>query len=276
MTAQAQRASRTIPTRRRRRSSKRGTNMTKEELRELWVKYKDTESDELRNRLIEHYLPLVRLHAEKMKNALPKRVDIADLVAEGCIGLINAVERFDLSRENTFETYCAARIRGAILDYLRESDWVPRPIRRRWNLLGEARRRLFVTLGREPTHDELAREIGLDMHDLHKWLSEAGEIKVQVSLEGACSEEDRDMLHLEMLADENDNTPVRRVQLREVLEDTLPTLPKREQDVIHMYYCRTMTMKEIGRVMGLSESRVCQIHNHAIQCLRGRLGLNTA
>lgn len=250
--------------------------MPEEQLQALWHQHKVHASPEARNRLVEYYLPLVWLHAEKLKNRLPARVELEDLVSVGCEGLIGAVKRFDPARGNTFETYCASRIAGSMLDHLRLNDWVPRHIRNFRNTLEEARKRLLIQHGREPNNEELAAEIGLELEEFHKWQQEAGKIHAQVSLESACDEDDQDMQYLQMLADRSERHPLRRLQLDEVLNRVLPTLPKRERDVINMYYCRDMTMKEIGRIMGLSESRVCQIRNHAIALLRTRLDAEDA
>lgn len=248
-----------------------GKRLAKEELQATWKEYVKTKSEELRNKLVDNYLHIVKLYAEKMKNSFPEKVEVEDLYQAGSLGLIEAVERFDPRRNNTFETYCTHRIRGAILDHLRANDWVPRQVRSRSQHLNEVRSRLYVELGREPNEDEYARDLGLSITEVRAWMDEAIDVHTQISLEAACADNEQDMLRLDLLADHSTNHPAHALELSEIRGNLLSMLMSRERMVIELYYFQQVSMKEIGRMMGLSESRVCQIHKQAIEVLRSRL-----
>ena len=248
-----------------------GKRLVKEELQATWKEYVKTKSEELRNKLVDNYLHIVKLYAEKMKNSFPEKVEVEDLYQAGSLGLIEAVERFDPRRNNTFETYCTHRIRGAILDHLRANDWVPRQVRSRSQHLNEVRSRLFVELGREPTQEEYAQQLGLSMVEVRNWMDEAIDVHTQISLEAACADNEQDMLRLDLLADHTNNHPTYALELSEIRGNLLNMLMSRERMVIELYYFQQVSMKEIGKMMGLSESRVCQIHKQAIEVLRSKL-----
>ncbi|MBN1809585.1 MAG: FliA/WhiG family RNA polymerase sigma factor [Planctomycetes bacterium] len=256
---------------RRKGRAAKGVRIPKEELKQVWKEYVETRRESLRNRLVANYLHIVKLYAEKMKNSFPEKVEVEDLYQAGSVGLIEAVTRYDPKRNNTFETYCTHRIRGAILDHLRANDWVPRQVRSRAQRLNEVRTRLYVELGREPSENEYARELGLSLVEVRAWMDEAIDVHTQISLEAACADAEQDMLRLDLLADRSSPHPSYRLELSEIRGSLLNMLMPRERMVVELYYFQQVSMKEIGSMMGLSESRVCQIHKQAIEVLRSKL-----
>ena len=255
----------------RRKQLKHTARLSREELTQLWKQFIKTRLPEYRNRLVANYLHIVKLYAEKMKNSFPEKVEVEDLYQAGSLGLIEAVERYDPQRNNTFETYCTHRIRGAILDYLRANDWVPRQVRSRAQRLNEVKKRLFVELGREPTEKEYAKHLDLTLDEVRAWMDEAIDVHSQVSLESACADSDQDMLRLDLLTDRSSVQPSYVPEMNEIRGRLLAILMPRERMVLDLYYFQQVSMKDIGGMMGLSESRVCQIHKQAIEVLRSRL-----
>jgi RNA polymerase sigma factor for flagellar operon FliA len=242
----------------------------------LWQEFERTRSEDVRNRLIEHYLPQVRATAERLKAKLPESVDINDLCSAGILGLMDAVNKFEPDRGNRFETYCSLRIRGAILDDLRQSDWVPRLVRNKAQRLTRAIDDLRVELDREPADDEIAERLNMPVGEFRDLQREVGEITMQVSLEnrwnqsGNSGDPRRDMQPLEMLEDKRQQDPLRWLQRQEVRDLAVRGLSEKERIVINMYYFDCITMKEIGEYLGLSESRVCQIHTQAVKHLKSK------
>ena len=239
---------------------------------ELWREYKQTEAEGLRNRLIEHYLPLVRYNAQRIHRKLPDEVDIDDLMGAGIFGLTDAVHGFDLSQGVKFETYSAPRIRGAILDELRAMDWVPRLVRSRTSRFESASRRLEQRLGRPPTDDEIAGELGLDDGESDKLRRDAGTVGV-VSLNQKWFETDsnRDVREIDVIEDTSQPDPISRAEARDLKEMITKGLKRAERFILILYYYEQMTMKEIGATLDLSESRVSQMHSSILARLRSRL-----
>ncbi len=239
-----------------------------------WRAYKRSPNDELRNRLVEHYLHLVRYAAERIRAKLPDEVDVDDLMSAGIFGLVDAIDAFDLSRGVKFETYCAPRIRGAILDELRSMDWVPRLVRHRAQKLNETMRALEAELGRMPTEDELAQRMQLPRDQFRKLLRDANAVS-QVSLSQKLGEgdSDRELSEMDVVPDENSCDPVAEAQKADIKEFITRELSRAEQLVIVLYYYEQMTMKEIGATLDLSESRVSQMHSAIIARLREQLGV---
>jgi RNA polymerase sigma factor FliA len=234
---------------------------------QLWEAFLASPTRPVRDRLLVHYTPLVRAVAHRVATGLPSYVDVADLVQSGVFGLIDAVERFDPERCPRFEGYAAQRIRGAILDELRAQDWVPRTVRGRARELERAQERLEARLGRAATEQELAADLGLPLRDLRA----AGRQTLLVSVEAM--EEGGGALS-EVLADEAAADPVSVVQERETVRQlsvAVSQLGDRDRDVIRMYYLENRTLAEIGRLLGVTESRVCQLHSRLVGRLRGRL-----
>ncbi len=228
---------------------------------EYWREYKRTHSQEMRNHIIESYLPLVRYVAETIAQKLPQHVDTDDLISAGTLGLFKAVESFDVERGFKFETYSAQRVRGAILDDLRANDWVPRLVRQKMQRIGRARRRLQGLHHRPPTRTELADELELDADGFDKLERETRHVNIS-SLSETRPElnEHKDLRKIDVLCDTRVPDPVETLQRRDAVEHIVKNLDEKERRVLILYYFENLTMKEIGKVIGLSESRVSQIH----------------
>ncbi|MHC5057334.1 MAG: sigma-70 family RNA polymerase sigma factor [Planctomycetota bacterium] len=241
------------------------------ELAKKWLHFKKTGDEATRHELIEAYLPLARHAAERLKGKLPMCVDIREMISAGAVGLIDAVDKFDPARGILFETYCSVRIRGAILDDLRSSDWVPRAIREKAHHLDRAKLELAFELGREPEEEEIAERMGLSAVEFEALLKDV-DVRSQLSIEGAGSDgaDDRDTQRIELIEDRSQEQPLDAVQLKELREIATRGLSDKEQRVMSMYYFDGMTMKEIGAILGISESRVCQVHSQIIKLLRQR------
>ncbi|MBS3957156.1 MAG: RNA polymerase sigma factor WhiG [Clostridiales bacterium] len=242
----------------------------------LWAKYKETGDADAREHLILNYSPLVKYVAGRVSTSLPQTVDTADLVSYGLFGLIDAIEKFDLDRNIKFETYAIARIKGAIIDELRSMDWVPRSVRSRAREIENAYIVLENRLRRAPTDPEIAEEIGVSTGDLRDILSKLSYTSV-VSFEelwiGGADREDRGD-GASSIPDHNADDPVasfESAEVREILTGAIERLPERERIVIALYYYEGLTLKEIGRVLGVTESRVSQLHTKAVLRLRARL-----
>jgi RNA polymerase sigma factor for flagellar operon FliA len=244
-----------------------------EDLERLWIEYKkDPSNKQLRNKLIEAYMPLVRYNAERIWARLPEGVDLEDLVSAGVFGLIDAIEAFDLSRGVKFETYCVPRIRGAMLDELRTMDWVPRLVRSKASKLNEAMQTLEARLGRQPTQQELAEELGISLEELEKMIQEASTVNL-ISLNKKWYETDsyKDVREIDILEDKKGEDPTRRLQKADLMRLVTKGLNRNERLILILYYYEEMTMKEIGATLDLSESRVSQMHSAIVQRLKNQL-----
>ena len=238
----------------------------------VWGEFRRTAGDNLRNQLIEHYLYLVRYNAERIGSKLPDEVDVDDLMSAGIFGLVDAIDAFDLERGVKFETYCAPRIRGAILDELRNMDWVPRLVRHRAHKLADATRALEMELGRIPNDDEIARRLNMSRAQLHKLMRDASAVTL-VSLSRKYSDLDsqREISEIDVLPDDRGSDPVAEAQKRD-LKDLVPRgLSRAERLIVVLYYYEQMTMKQIGQTLDLSESRVSQMHSAVLERLRAQL-----
>jgi RNA polymerase sigma factor for flagellar operon FliA len=242
----------------------------------LWDEYKKTGERRLRDQLIILYSPLVKYVAARVAVGLPQHVEQADLVSYGIIGLIDAIDRFDPAREVKFETYAIPRIRGAIIDELRAIDWVPRSVRAKARALEQAYAALEASLGRAPSDDELARELGIAEADLQAILQQVSFAGVAALDEVFFPRGDRgDRVTLGDTLADTGTSPIALIEdkeSREALARAVATLGERERMVLTLYYYEGMTLAEIGQVLGVTESRVCQIHAKAILQLRSRLG----
>jgi RNA polymerase sigma factor FliA len=245
-------------------------------LAHLWAEFKQTGAPELRERLILHYSPLVKYVAGRVSVGLSGTVDQSDFVSYGIFGLIDAIERFEPDRSIKFETYAINRIRGAIIDELRALDWIPRSLRQKAREIEQASVRLEHKLGRTPTERQIAAEMGITLGELHHIFSRLSLVNVLALDEVlTLSTGDGDRLSLmETLEDLSADDPVQVCENREtrhLLARAINTLPDREKTVVTLYYFEGMTLAEIGQVLGVTESRVCQIHAKAVLTLRTRL-----
>ena len=244
-----------------------------EEILEVWNLYKaEPNREDLRNRLIERYMPLVRYNGERIWARLPEGVELDDLISAGVFGLMDAIDAFDLSRGVKFETYCVPRIRGAMLDELRSMDWVPRLVRSKASKLGEAAKTLETRLGRHPTEIELAEQLAISVQELEKMMLEANAVNL-ISLNKKWYETDsyKDVREIDILEDCKGEDPTRCIQKRDVMKLVTKGLNRNERLIIILYYYEELTMKEIGNTLGLSESRVSQMHSSIVARLKDQL-----
>ena len=238
----------------------------------IWKMYKKTGDENLRNILVEYHFPLVRYIAERLLQTLPKSIELDDLVSAGTFGLLDAIRGFDLKRGIKFKTYCSTRIRGSILDELRSQDWVPRLVRLKAHKLERAIQKLEAEHGREANDYELAQEMELSVQELGELKAEASP-KTMFSLSEKLddSDDDRDMEKVEIIEDKKGCDPVQLLHQQDVLEVITSNLTKKERLIIIMYYYEGLTMREIGDIMSLTESRVCQIHSNVMGRLKTQL-----
>ncbi len=250
------------------------TTVAPEDVEQLWIEYKrDMSNQELRNRLVEMYLPLVKYNGERIWARLPEGVELDDLISAGVFGLMDAIDLFDLSRGVKFETYCVPRIRGAMLDELRTMDWVPRLVRSKASKLNEAVKTLEARLGRQPNENELAAEMQISVPELEKMMLDANAVNL-ISLNKKWYETDsyKDVREIDILEDKKGEDPTRRIQKNDLMRLVTKGLNRNERLIIILYYYEEFTMKEIGATLNLSESRVSQMHSSIVQRLQGQLG----
>ena len=248
---------------------------------ELWTLYRKEVSkrgpkdpaqlEELRNALIERHYPLVRYIAERLLQTLPKSIELDDLVSAGLFGLMDAIRGFDASRGIKFKTYCSTRIRGAILDQLRSQDWVPRLVRLKASRIERALQKLTAEYGREPTHAELARVLEMDHQDLVREIQES-RAKTMFSLSEKWEDDDGAVEKVEVVEDRTAIDPVHEMNRRDLMNFITRALTHKERFIIEQYYQYGHTMREIGEMLALTESRVCQIHSNVMSRLKGLLG----
>jgi RNA polymerase sigma factor for flagellar operon FliA len=252
------------------------TNVKAIELRELWRRYKSESDPRARERLVVAYSPLVKYVAGRTAAGLPPHVEEADLVSYGLVGLISAIERFDLSRDIKFETYAIMRIKGAIIDELRSLDWVPRSVRARAREVERANAKLENKLQRAPTDQEIAEEMGITVDELNESLLAISHSSI-VALDElwTVSDSSGDQVSLmDTIEDHGAPDPARALDLGDLkdrIADAIAQLPEREKLVIALYYYESLTLREIGEVLGVTESRVSQMHTKAVLRLRSRM-----
>jgi RNA polymerase sigma factor for flagellar operon FliA len=241
----------------------------------LWIRYKDDEDSAARDELILNYSPLVKYVAGRLASSLPQTVDTADLISYGIFGLIDAIEKFDLSRAIKFETYAISRIKGAIIDELRAMDWVPRSVRSRAKEIEAAYVALENTLRRVPSDQEVADHMGVSLKEFQDILSKLSYTSV-VSFEELWvgGERDESQNAIGSIRDDTAEDPVtifESAEIKDILAVAIDKLPERERTVIALYYYEGLTLKEIGQVLGVTESRVSQLHTKAVLRLRAKL-----
>ncbi len=240
------------------------------ELQSMWEEYKRTAALELRNSLVEAYLPLVDYLAGRISERLPRCVQVDEVRSAGVLGLMDAIEGFDLARGIKFETYCSVRVRGSILDELRARDWAPRLVRSRAQKFGESVRRLQARLGRKPTPQEIISELNITTEEFEAVQRDLARLAIfSLSQPDDNGNDSGGGGRFASLVDKRHPDPVEHLQKREATGVVMGELEKKERQVLELYYFEALTMKEIGHRMGLSESRVCQIHGQAVKRLRG-------
>ena len=242
-------------------------------LAEVWKDFKaDLTDQRLRNILIERYFPLVKYNAERVWQKLPEGVDLNDLISAGTFGLMDAIEAFDMERGVKFETYCVPRIRGAMLDELRTMDWVPRLVRSKASKLEAGRKRVEARVGRPPTAVEMAAEMELSLEEYEKMKSDANAVNL-VSLNKKWYETDsyKDVREVDIVEDHKGEDPTGGIQKRDIMCLVTKGLNRNERLIMILYYYEELTMKEIGSTLGLSESRVSQMHSSIVARLKDQL-----
>lgn len=235
--------------------------MNESSVEELWADYRADPSLELRNRLVLQYSPLVKYVAGRLRARLPESVEYADLVSDGILGLMEAIDRFDPGRGLAFQTFAVPRIRGAMVDALRGLDWVPRSVREKVRKVEEAQQSLEARLGRIPDDPEIAAEMGITVSALR-------DLYAKVAFTSVATVEDLE------LADDLSAAATQEIeddQAKAALLKVVRELPERDQVIIALYYFEGFTLAEIGQVLGVTESRVSQLHSRATLVLRGRL-----
>ena len=245
------------------------------ELDELWRDYRENGSHEAREALILKYVHLVRYAAGRIAIGLPNYIEIDDLFAAGVMGLIQAIEKFDPSRQIKFETYAVPRIKGSMLDELRSQDWFPRSIRHKAKLLETVLADLEVKLGRAVTDRDITSYLKISMEEYYKMLDDVALTNL-VSLDKTISSNSDGLYSIigDSLPQANASDPYDEFEEKELfklIRDTLDTLPDKERLVLTLYYYEELTLKEIGKVLKVSESRVCQLHTKAMLRLKGRI-----
>jgi len=244
-------------------------------IEQLWSDLKATADQAARDRLIVHYSPLVKYVAGRVSVGLPQNIEQADLVSYGIFGLIDAIEKFDTGRGIKFETYAIARIKGAIIDELRSIDWVPRSVRAKARSVEKAYSKLEAELHRTPTDAEVAAELGMSEGELHAVFNQISFVGI-VALDEMLTvggERGESTTLGDTIADRGDG-PVAAFEVEEmkqILADAINRMPEREKIVLTLYYYEGLTLGEIGEVLGVTESRVCQIHTKSILQLRSKL-----
>lgn len=241
------------------------------DIESIWIKYYSTKEKELKNILIEHYIELVKIVSGRMYNYYGSKIEYDDLLGYGILGLIDSIDKYDISKNIKFETYAQIRIRGAIIDNIRKQDWIPRSLRKKSKVVQNAILVLENKLGRSPSNSEIAKELSISLDELDILLSDISTFNVSSLEEILINKGD-------YLSDNNNiNNPeliYQGKEIRELLTDSIETLSKKEKMVISLYYYEELTYKEIGQVLELSESRISQIHSKAILRMKNFLANN--
>ncbi len=246
------------------------------DLNELWRQFREDGNRVAKDKLLAEYAPLVKYTAQRVALNLPKSVELGDLIGSGVFGLIKAVETFDPALGFKFETFASHKIRGAILDELRNMDWVPRSVRQKSRQVQNTYARLEQELGRVPYDDEVASDLGISLKEFEDLLSEVAPTTI-VSLEERLPDrgsESKSLSVIDTVEDINGSNPLKELgyaEVKRILKETISDLPEKEKLVVALYHYEELTLKEIGQVLGITESRVSQIHSKAMLKLRSRL-----
>lgn len=237
------------------------------DMQPLWLKYKETKSVDLRNAIAENYLPLVKIVCGRLAVSLPPHLDKDDLLSSGFFGLLDAIDRFDPTRNVKFETYAALRIRGAMLDYLRSKDWIPISMRQRIRKYEQTVSQLENELGRSATDKELAAAMGISVDELQTLINQCNAATI-IPLEEYLKTDVNEAV------DTNPANSTELFELKDTLAKAIERLPEKERTVVSLYYYEELTLKEISLVLHLTEARISQLHTKAIFRMRGYLAQN--
>lgn len=243
------------------------------DLKDVWTEYKKAPTEEIRNVLVERYLPLVRYVAERLAQTLPSFVEVDDLASMGIFGLLDAIERFNPEIGVKFKTYAMNRIRGSILDELRSLDWVPRLVRIKASKMDKACQALKRKFGREPTFYEMAQSMKMSFDEFHSMI-EGGSATSMISLseEWTDQEDNHGNRKIDLLEDDDQSgSPIHEMQLKDIREVVANHLSEKERVIVTLYYYEGLSMKEIAKVLNLTESRICQIHGKVVERLKEQL-----
>ena len=241
-------------------------------IQEVWEDFFRKRDNETRNILILQYLPIVKYTAERIHTRLPKNVELDDLISAGIFGMTAAIDMFNPELGAKFETYCVQRIRGFILDELRKTDWIPQLVRIRAHQLSKATQKLETVLERLPTEVELAEELKLDMNQFHHLQRDANALSlISLSSQSSDPEGHKDMRGIDIIEDQRSQNPLIKAQKHDMKNFVRKGFSTAEGLVIILYYYEEMTMKEIGKTLGISESRVSQMHSSIIARLKARM-----
>jgi RNA polymerase sigma factor for flagellar operon FliA len=250
--------------------------MRQTDMKDVWSSYKQTGDEKAREQLVLAYSPLVKFVAGRMSSGLPAHIEESDLISYGLLGLIGAIERFDPQREIKFETFAVSRIKGSIIDELRSLDWVPRSVRAKAREIESTQTKLEHELGRVPSDKEVADALEMSIEDFQESLLQISNSTV-VALDElwTVSDSSGDQISLlDTMKDPNAVDPARELgvsELKDRLANAISRLPEREKLVIALYYYENLTLREIGEVLGVTESRVSQLHTKAVLRLKSRL-----
>jgi RNA polymerase sigma factor for flagellar operon FliA len=240
-----------------------------------WVALKQNKDENARSRLAEHFLPLVKYVIDRIAYKLPEFVDREDLISEGIVGLIDAIDKFELERELKFETYAVVRIRGAVLDSLRQLDWVPRTLRQKNREIEKAYCEVERTLGRSASDSEVAEHIGITARELNETLSDmVGAVVFSFEELLQMNDDDKPLTFINRIKDTSVDDPSNALikkEIRRLLVEAVDKLPDNERTIVALYYSKNMTLKQIGAILGITESRVSQLHAKALIRLKGVL-----
>ncbi|MDR1485171.1 MAG: FliA/WhiG family RNA polymerase sigma factor [Planctomycetaceae bacterium] len=240
-----------------------------DEADQLWILYKQNPTDQLRNRLIERYMPIVRSRAERIWTRLPDGIELDDLISAGNFGLMDAISVFDPSRGIRFEAFCLPRIQGSIVDELRKMDWVPRIIRSKATKLNDAYKNLQVEHGRKPTDQEVADYLNISVDELQQFYAETHSVNI-ASLDKSWNgdEGSKEIREIDVVPDKRSEDPTERLAKIDVIRNFTKGLTKTERMIVILYYYEEFTMREIGAALELSESRVSQMHSAIVDRIK--------
>ena len=246
--------------------------MKEVERQKIWEKYTKNPTQEMREQIIMEYAPLVKIVAGRLSMYLGGNVEYEDLVSYGVFGLIDAIDKFDTNKDVKFETYASLRIRGSILDQIRKMDWIPRTVRQRQRKIDEAIKSLEARTGKTPTDEMLAEELGVSGEELLSWQSQLKVTNV-VSLNEFVESGNEPVMDAKgNFRFAQPEEVIAETELKQMLKDAMQLLTEKEQKVILLYYYEDLTLKEISRVLEVSESRISQLHTKALQKMKKKMG----